>query len=99
MYLPWTNKSMIDSGLCLSLIRQIYSPVSEATNGLKCKLKFSDKNDTWKWKIKTFLLFLTHREMKLKSKKKKVAQKKTIRKIYIALSCFCVFISTFFFVN
>lgn len=51
-FLPWTNKSMIASGLWRSLTRQIYSAVSLANAGWNCKLKFSGDNVIWndsKW--------------------------------------------------
>lgn len=41
MHLPWTNKSIIASGLWRSLTRQIYSAVSLANAGWNSRLKFS----------------------------------------------------------
>lgn len=65
---------MIDSGLCLSLIRQMYSPVSLATNGLKCKLKFSDKKDTWKWILIFYFSITQNTKEKIKLKNKNYAE-------------------------
>lgn len=44
--MSWTNKSIGSFGL--SLIVQIYSPLSINFTGLKCKLKFFGFSDLWK---------------------------------------------------
>lgn len=38
VYIPWINRSIIDSGLCLSFIIQLYSPLSDDCTLVKNKL-------------------------------------------------------------